>query len=605
MKKKIMPILRKMQSSLTVKMNKQPLITTLIILLFINIVILLLSALISSLVAPEVFPDLITALSKGSLKWILSANSLNNLQGVSNALYIVAALTVVIGMVLTTGTIIALTTNALKDFFTKKTQAKGKLILENHIVILNWNSKVPEILINLMHKEELSTVLILSDKDKEYVKSQFNSAASNVKFGKKAKINMVIRQGDPFSSSDLKDICIDQAKSIAIMASEENTALGVADIEKTDLNALRLLLIVGGATAESKSNIVVEAATYGCVQTLNDLSSTVLSLKNKIVSVFSFNRKLGQIMAQTVMHPQIFDVILNMLSFEGEEFYTADKVSLEDYLASYTESIPVIAYDKLFVFASSKDKVEIKREQPYKTARRLKLNLNEVQKESLSLFIIGDNKRSPYMLETLNGYEDIKNVHISTYDKSDNAGLIRDIQECKGAKQVMILSDDSVDGSYYDANVFLTLIELRKHLGDQKDLPIIAEILDVKNKDCVMDFGVSDTIISNKIISLLLAQLLDNHETRMLYESLFIFDVGQTGGIDIHIDKVKNMLDINQDLTFKSNAELVNAFYYSTKKKYMLIGYRDGGDIIYLNNDMDAEKKLTLNADTELICIKY
>jgi hypothetical protein len=120
-----------------------------------------------------------------------------------------------------------------------------------------------------------------------------------------------------------------------------------------------------------------------------------------------------------------------------------------------------------------------------------------------------------------------------------------------------------------------------------------------------MDFGVSDTIISNKIISLLLAQLLDNHETRMLYESLFIFDVGQTGGIDIHIDKVKNMLDINQDLTFKSNAELVNAFYYSTKKKYMLIVYRDGGDIIYLNKDMDAEKKLTLNADTELICIKY
>ena len=179
--------IRKIQSKATVNMNKRPLVMTLLILLSLNLIIMIVSAILATKIAPNSYDNFISGMI-AAITWIFSANSINNLPENTLPLYLLCGVTIVVGIVLFTGTIIATTTNALKDFFAKKSSAKGKLILDDHFVILNWNSKVPDMLVDLMYQEKAPTVLILSDKDKAYINDEVRNAFAKDKKEKPKKI---------------------------------------------------------------------------------------------------------------------------------------------------------------------------------------------------------------------------------------------------------------------------------------------------------------------------------------------------------------------------------------------------------------------------------
>ena len=65
------------------------------------------------------------------------------------------------------------------------------------------------------------------------------------------------------------------------------------------------------------------------------------------------------------------------------------------------------------------------------------------------------------------------------------------------------------------------------------------------------------------------------------------------------------ILDLKQDLTFKSKAELIHAFYYGSEKACMLLGWIKDGNIEYLAKKMDDEINIQLEKNDQLIYIKY
>jgi len=598
---KIKAFLRKIQSSVTVKMNKQPLITTLIVLFVINFIILIISAIIATSIAPDLYPNFFSAFSKGSIKWMLSANSINYIDDPD--VMLLAGIVVVIEIVLFSGTIIALTTNGLRNYFTMKTQAKGKLILENHLVILNWNSKVTEILNDLRYKGDKVNVIILSERDKDFVRGHIDSLKSTFDKTLKSGINFIVRQGDPFSRSDLSDICIGDAKSIIIMADDTSGEISGENLSRSDLNSLKMLLLIGSFKLKEDCNIVVEVEAHSTEKMLTDLSSTVESLKDKRISAFSFNRKLGQILAQTVYEPKLASVYLDLLSFKGDEFYSTDNLSVEEYLSTFTESIPIINLNKLFVLTSDVKNLNRRRTSPYKTERRL-TKAKDIILDEFTLFVIGENKKSKYMLENLKR-KDTGSVKIQTFKKEENDRLIAAIKDSKGRKEVLILSDDTVSTETYDANVFLSLIHLHNNFHNDPSVSFITEILDPKNVRSVRDFGVRNAIVSNRLISLIIAQMALSSESKEFYEQLLLIDNEEEEGFDILIENAENLIDMKQNLSFKSKAELVNAFYYSFDRKFMLIGIIKDDIQEYLCDDLDKNTDIEIRKGDQLILIKY
>ncbi|MBP5407930.1 MAG: hypothetical protein J6Y42_02205, partial [Bacilli bacterium] len=197
---------------------------------------------------------------------------------------------------------------------------------------------------------------------------------------------------------------------------------------------------------------------------------------------------------------------------------------------------------------------------------------------------------------------------VFSYDKNDTDKLIEDIKNTEGMKKVLILSDDTVDSDSYDANVFVTLIALQtafKH-RDRHELSFVTELLDSKNLNSINDFNIKNAIISNRMMSLLLSQLALNKQSKKFFEGLLTIDAYEGGDyFDIKIEKVKDLFDESEVLSFANRRELVHSFYLSFDKKYMLLGYIHDEEVIFIPKNQDEEKEIKLELEDELVFIKY
>ncbi len=611
MKKLLKSLFLKIKAKSTLKTYQKPLIVTIFKLLFINLIVLIIAAIIALTIdnngkyfGGNFFKAFITA-----VKWMISVNSINNYDVNDDLKIMILAVAVIaIGMILFSGAIIATLTAAIRVYIDKKSKAKGKIILENHFVILNYNGKVPDIVYNLMCKNFKHNIVILSHKDKDYITTEIESVISNYDISKKKKkINVIVKEGNPLLRGNLEDISIDKASNIVIVSREDMTHGDDENISNSDLLTLKIMLALGNFNISKNCNIVVELDSEETKDKIEDLSKTITNLKNKSIIPVSFNKKIGQIIAQTIIEPLMANIYLELLSFDGYEFYSYNNAGVEGYLSNYNNAIPIIKYHKLFVFAEDEKDISKKRDKPYKTNRKLIFVDNE-KHDDFTVFVIGDNKKRQFIIDNLKLSIPLykANFEVKEYHKDDTKTLINDVKETTGIRKVLILSDDTVSSDSYDANVFVTLIALQSAFPDRHGVPFITELLDSRNLNSVKDFNIKNAIISNRIMSLLLSQLALNNDSKPFFDGLLTID-DEVGGdvFEIKINRVDEILDLKQDLTFKSKAELIHAFYYGSEKACMLLGWIKDGNIEYLAKDMDNEMDIKLNKNDSLIYIKY
>ena len=607
--KKIKSIITKMRTRATIRTYQKPLLTTIVTLLLINFAVLFIAAGIAVSVdtgGSQFGGNYLRALGE-SFKWMLTPNSINNLTGADIKVLVLAAVVIAIEMVLFSGAIIATLTAAIKSFIDTKSQAKGALDLEGHFVILNWNSKVPDMILNLFEKEFEENIIILSEEKRDFIKSEVESVLGNIgKTRKKKKINLIIKDGNPLLRGNLEDISIEKACAIAVMAREDLEAGENIKITNSDLDVLKITLALGDFNIPKTCNIVCETDSEETKDQIEDISRTIETLKNKSVIPVSFNKKIGQIIAQTVINPEMSSIYLELLSYSGFEFYSYNATTVDNYLVNYNNAIPIIKYHKLFVLAEDDECVPIKRSEPYISTRTIKPTKVNPSVDS-TIFVIGNNRKTQFVLENLEkasiGYD--ARLKIKYYNQYDNEKLIADLRVTDGDKKVLILSDDKVSQESFDSNVFVTLVALQTSFPERKNISFITELLDSRNLNSVKDFKIKNSIISNRMMSLLLVQLALNADSKLFFDGLLTTDT-EAGGecFDIQIDNAKEMIDMNQDLHFEKKSDLIQAFYYSNDKKYMLIGiYRDG-KTHFLSNNQDDESIDILDTD-RLVFIKY
>ena len=610
--KKLKSLFLKIKSKTTLKTYQMPLLVTILNLLFINVIVLIVAAIIAinldstgKYFEGNFFKAFITA-----IKWMISVNSINTYDVNEDLKIMVLAVVVIaIGMVLFSGAIIATLTAAIRAFIDKKSKAKGKIDVDNHFLILNYNSKVPDIVYNLMCKDFKYNIVILSHKNKEYITSEIESVIANYDISKKKKkINVIVKEGNPLLRGDLEDVSVDKASGIVIMSREDMSHGNDENISNSDLLTLKIMLALGNFNINNKCNIVVELDSDETKDQIMELSQTINNLKTKSIIPISFNRKIGQMIAQTIIEPLLANIYLDILSYDGFEFYsTKTNISVDKYLSTYNSAIPIIKYNSIFVFAEDEKDLYKKRDKEYKTDRKIIFHDKEKYAD-FTVFVIGDNKKRKHIIENLKLSNALykANFEVKEYHKDDTKTLISDINDTKGIRKVLILSDDTVEADSYDANVFVTLIALQNAFKERKGIPFITELLDSRNLNSVKDFNIKNAIISNRIMSLLISQLVLNAGSLKFYENLLTID-DEVGGdnFDIKINKVREILDLNQNLTFESQAELINAFYYGSDKAGMLIGIIKDGNIEYLSKKMDEHSEITLDKEDSLIYVKY
>ena len=604
----------KLKAKKTLRTYQRPLAVTLIALLLVNLAVLVIGSFLALMIdahyyGSTMFEHSFLSAFITNVKWMISPNSLIMLNVSDNRMMLLLAIViVVIGMVLFSGAIIATVTTALRTFIDKKSRAKGKIIVNNHFVILNWSSKVPEMIYNLMLKGFKQNIVILSDKNKEYVDSELKSLFLTNDVKQKIKANLIIKEGDSLLRGNLEDISIEQASQICVMAKEGMVDVDDDDVVNADLLNLKIVLKLGSFKLKEDCQIVVETDSDEARAQIDGLSRKLASLRKLNITSMSFNKKIGQIIAQSLVMPQMSNLYSELFSFEGSQFYSLEsEQEIDEYMRKHTDAIPVHKDGNLFVLSTSDKLCGAEREQEYYHERKFELTNNSVAPKA-AIFVIGENNKTKFLLNSLqrsHEYGDIEFTY-KHYEKADNKELINDLKETEGEKKVLILSDDKVSSDSYDANVFVSLIELSKAFSSKEEITYITELLDSRNLSSVKDFNIQNTIISNKMMSILITQLALNKSSKKFFEKvLTVSSMKKANDFDIVIRGVNQLIKIDEDIKFESKADLLRTFYNTFDGHRILIGLVQDNQIKLLDFNQDAKEDIILKKEDSFIYFKY
>jgi hypothetical protein len=597
--------LRKTRSIISVSTYKRPRIFVILMMLSINIVILLIAALIA-LWIDDSFVSYLDALANGSIKWLLSPNAILSITN-PNTLFL-AVVVLIVGLVLFSGTIIALTTNAIKDYFQKKETNSGKIYLENHIVILNWNNKLPELVSDLLYlDEEHLTVVILSELDKSWIEKHLlnvlrktQSSLENLN-----RVNLLVKQGSPLLKNDLNDISIEQAKSIIIMNADQMNQTASSMVE-SDLNVIKIVLGLGDFHLEQHPTIVVEVKQYETKSKLLDMSHIVKSLAHENIIPVCFDRRLGQIIAQTIIDGHIDDIYLSLFSFQGSEVYLLEHQSFEDVLLNHSNAIPLCQSGQHVFVLCEHDKIKHQTSVNPHPGHPIKV-FPFSERTLQDVYIVGENNKLAFIMESFQAYEYLhqSQFKLSVSSNSDAMSMLKSIDDIQHPTTLLLLSDEKAQHESLDANVISTLIDFKRHIK-RDDIHIIVELMDPKNDRLIQDFDIDKTIISNKIISLLLSKLALHPETAVFYDQLLTISPNTVGKDDVAITVLKADLcfDAAFPIPFKNMKELIHSSYLSYDKQAIMFGIFRDESLLLFGGNLHEEKPFHLKSDDLCIFMK-
>ncbi len=601
--KKLKARLAKAKSKISIRTYKQPLMFVIGIMVLINLVILVVAALIA-VVIDDGFDNWIDAFANGSLKWMLTPNAILEIEHPETLFLAVVVL--IIGIVLFSGTIIALTTNAIKDYFEKKKSGSGKIHLDQHIVILNWNNKVPELVSDLIYVDDKDvTVMILADIDKFYAERQIVNALKKEDREAIKHLNVLVKRGDPMLHQNLADITIDKAQSIIIMNPESHD-LVLGDMSKSDLSVIKVILALGPIDFIYEPPIVVEIKHYETKKKIEILSNKVQSLYEHMILPVCFDKRLGQIIAQTLIDHRMEDIYLSLFSFDGSEVYYLPQTSFKTCIDHHSHAIPLARHgDGLFVLSLTDQSKRLQTEHAFEP---IKLNVKPIDESvELSVYIIGKNNKLQFILDSFTSYQ---HIHKSSFkaqwiDDKDIRQLTAKLNESHERAAILLLSDENQDSDALDANVINNLIYFEGNL-ENPHANVICELLDPTNDPIVRGFNVKNTIISNKIISLLISKLALFKETAAFYEDLLTIEANEAGTDDqaITIKSAHEIIDHAFPIVFKSKKQLIQSIDHAFDHVFAILGYYHDEKLVILEGDLHVENDVSIESDDALILMR-
>lgn len=292
------------------------------------------------------------------------------------AVTLICLLIVFVGMITFTGAVIGYITNYISNFIDHANTGKNRLHISDHVVILNWNTRASEIVNDLLYCETPQKVVVLvggrrAEVEKEiYERLSDTVARENQDLRKQCEarnwgrfrtwlymrrhtfrrsVTYLVREGDVFSSKQLRDISIASARMIVILGNDVNNT--VCKFEHRELleaqgrgnsQTVKTLMQVADMTADMASadnqKIIVEITDPWTEDLVNRIiRSKQRDEKCKIVPL-RIHQVLGQLLSQFSLMPELNLAFRDLLSNKGATFH-ARKAGKDESEAEFIQGI--------------------------------------------------------------------------------------------------------------------------------------------------------------------------------------------------------------------------------------------------------------------------
>ena len=441
-------MINKIKEWLSVQLVKNPGKMVLTVILLFNIVFFLFASLIISALSLEgtekmgfveaAICTITMILDAGCIQFVVADIGKSGI-----VITLVCLIVILIGMISFTGSVIGYVTNYISNFIDNANSGKRKMNLQNHFVILNWNSRASEIINDMLYSEEKQKVVVLVQSRKEEIEKEIDERLSDTinrenvavrnryaslpfiqrkiaiakeKF--KKNVVVIVREGDVFSSKQLNDISLDKARAVIILGNDINNTICkfehkemIEASNRGNSQTVKTLMQVADITADANSadnqKIIVEI-TDAWTQKLVDkiISAKQVEGKCNIIPV-KVNEVLGQILSQFCLMPELNAVYSELFSNRGAEFHSEehrdeDEVSfINNYLSKHNHALPITTMQKgkeTFAFyVADNDKDIHKKDNVVPSDYTVSLNTNYWM-EKKNIVILGHNSRCEHIM---------------------------------------------------------------------------------------------------------------------------------------------------------------------------------------------------------------
>lgn len=456
--KKHTSLRRKLKEIYSIQVAKHPRRTILIAIILLNIIFCLGAATVIYSLAPDslsdcdlwdtIFYTITMMLDAGCVSFVVDEAAFT-----SGVVMIVCMLVVIIGIILFTGAVIGYLTNWISGFIEKSDEGERKLALSDHTIILNWNSRASEIVNDLLFCETPQKVVVLTDFGRKKIEKEIedhlaDTIARERKKGNKIdrkRLMVIVREGETYSTKQLTDISIFQAKAVIILGKDlintvcqfnfkeriDRLGQGNTDVIKT---LIQVSEMTGAEESADNQRIVVEVEddwTLSIIEKVIEFKQ--VEGKCNIVPV-AVNRILGQILSQFSIMPELNEVYSTLFSNKGSAFYCIPHSKPDDenrfmqkYLEHHRYSIPLgfldarinagerdssgadVASYMYFMSDSEKGIHMNSAERP----KDVPLKLKPFRMEKKNVIILGHNSKSRYIMEGFNSFRNEWNERVN------------------------------------------------------------------------------------------------------------------------------------------------------------------------------------------------
>ena len=487
-----------------------------------------------------------------SLLRTLDSGTMGGDQG--SVFFLASMLVVTLGGVFIVSTLIGVLNNGLEERLAQLRKGRSRVVESGHTVILGWSSNIFTLISELVEanaNQRGSCVVILANRDKVEMEDAIREHVGDTK-----RTKVVCRTGSPIEVADLAIAGVDAAKSIVVLSSVE---------EGDDTGVIKTLLAITNNPQRRPEpyHIVAEIREPRNL----DVARMVGKDEAELILVGDL---ISRVIAQTCRQSGLSVIYTELLDFGGDEIYFSKEPALVgktfgESLSAYEDSAvmgimrageapklnpPMDTViqdgDALIVISEDDDTIRLSSGPADAPAAGVIVSKPPSAAKPESTLILGWNWRTPTIVAELDQYVAPGSTITVVADIRDGAGILE--RECRTTNQAVSFQDadttdrrvldalgverydhiillcysDTMTAQQADARTLITLLHLRDIASRTgAAVSVVSEMLDLRNRALAEVTKADDFIVSDRLVSLMLAQVAENKHLNAVFQDLF------------------------------------------------------------------------------------
>ncbi len=491
---------------------------------------------------------------------------------------------VTIGGIFIISTLIGVLTSSLEQKIEDLQKGRSRVIERNHTIILGWSEQIFSIISELIEanaNQKDACIVVLGEKDKIEMQDGLRE-----RIPESRTTRIVCRTGSAIDMADLAITSLNTCRSIIVLSPEG---------DNPDAEVIKTVLAI-------TNNPNRKPEPYHIIAELRDPKNLeVARLVGKDETEFILVSSLiARIIAQTCRQSGLSTVYTELLDFGGDEIYFKNEPglagkSLHEAVLAYKDSsvlgvakggvIPLLnppmdtviqPDDSIIVIAEDDDKINMNTSGLAPIDPSAILSESKQPRLSEKTLFLGWNWRGATILEELDRYVAPGSQVLVVAEGDGLEQSITSISSCLNNQSILYQEGDTADRrtldglnihefdhiillcysntrsiQQADAHTLVTLLHLRdiaEKVG--KNFSIVSEMLDIRNRNLAEVTKADDFIVSDRLISLMLAQVSENKALNAVFTDIF-----DPEGSEIYLKPVSQYININQPANFYTVVE--------------------------------------------------